>query len=411
MMTKKVADVSRLYLFFALIFGCVQPVVAQDLSALARVNNQQSDLHDDGLTVNLALSISQPVPYRIFTLDSPRRLVIDFNEVDWESFDPVKFDNSEIVTSVRVGIFVPGWSRMVLQIDQPLQVDLAGLSTNAAANALVNIRLSQTTATEFAASAGAPVAARGPVIDQNQEILSHRQNGQDPLVVVLDPGHGGIDPGAQSEGTIEADLMLAFAFELRETLLRTGEFKVHLTRDADHFVSLERRISIARAASADVFLSLHADALVEGRASGATIYTLSQSASDTATRKLAERHDRGDLLSGVDLSQQDDVIATVLMDMARTETAPRSDKLAKSLVAGLSETVGVHKRPHLSAGFSVLKSPDVPSVLVELGFLSSKRDRARLTDDAWRTKAANGIRNALISWRTEDAADAAKIRK
>ncbi|MBV1903264.1 MAG: N-acetylmuramoyl-L-alanine amidase, partial [Marinosulfonomonas sp.] len=187
--------------------------------------------------------------------------------------------------------------------------------------------------------------------------------------------------------------------------------RVVLTRDGDVFVPLEMRVSIARQAGADVFISLHADALVAGRASGATIYTLSEQASDLASQKLAERHNRADLLAGIDLSSQDDVIVGVLMDMARTETAHRSDRLADALVDGLTQTVTTHKRPRLSAGFSVLKAPDIPSVLVELGFLSSPRDRKNLSDPKWRLRAATGIKNALINWAREDAAQALLLRK
>ncbi len=411
MMAKKVTDVSRVFLILALVFGLTQPAMPQDFSALARVEPEQSSLTDSRGNVELHLSLSQAVPYRIFSLDEPRRLVIDFNEVDWSALDPIDFDQSEIVTGVRVGNFLPGWSRMVLDLDQPLTVSLAGLTTQTPGHAEIQIVLIPATAQDYAQTAGAPAAARHLQIDPPRPTLHQRQDAQSPLVVVLDPGHGGIDPGAEADGTIEADLMLIFAHELRETLLRSGDFEVAMTREADQFVPLEARISLARAAGADVFLSLHADALVEGRASGATIYTLSEGASDAATRKLAERHDRADLLAGVDLSQQDDVIATVLMDMARTETAPRSTKLARALVSGLSETVGVHKRPHLSAGFSVLKAPDIPSALIELGFLSSKRDRNRLLDSEWRSKAAIGIRDALQAWRIQDAADAKLVRK
>lgn len=185
-----------------------------------------------------------------------------------------------------------------------------------------------------------------------------------------------------------------------------------MTREDDVFVPLESRISIAHAARADVMLSLHADALAEGRASGATIYTLSETASDEASEKLAERHDCADLLAGVDLSNQDDVIAGVLMDLARLETAPRSDQLAEALVEGLRHSVGgLHKRPRLRAGFSVLKSPSFPSVLVELGFISSARDRKNLTDPNWRARAAQGIRDALQVWSVEDAARADLVRQ
>jgi N-acetylmuramoyl-L-alanine amidase len=158
-----------------------------------------------------------------------------------------------------------------------------------------------------------------------------------------------------------------------------------MTREEDVFVPLETRSSIARAAGAHVFISLHADALEEGQAVGATIYTLSDDASDEAAQALAERHDRDDLLAGIDLSAQDDLVATVLMDMARTETAPRIDRLALALELAIkAANLKMHRHPRQQAGFSVLKSPDIPSVLIELGFLSSDRDLARLRDPDWR---------------------------
>jgi N-acetylmuramoyl-L-alanine amidase len=233
-------------------------------------------------------------------------------------------------------------------------------------------------------------------------------------VIVLDPGHGGIDPGAQAGDVTEAQLMLTFAFELKEAILRTGSFDVALTRDADIFVPLETRITIARQAGASVFLSLHADALAEGSgsASGATVYTLSDAATDEASLALAERHNRDDLLSGVDLSEQGDEIALILMDLARTETVPRTARLAETVVEGFREAgVKVNSRPLRSAAFSVLKSPDFPSLLVEIGFLSSPRDVERLIDPEWRAKAAQGIAAALVDWAAEDAAQSHLLRQ
>jgi N-acetylmuramoyl-L-alanine amidase len=222
---------------------------------------------------------------------------------------------------------------------------------------------------------------------------------------VLDPGHGGIDPGAEHEGQSEADLMLTFARELKDVLVRDGRFSVVLTRDEDVFVPLETRTSIARGAEADLFLSLHADALAEGEAQGATVYTLSDEAIDAATAALAERHDRDDLLAGIDLSDQDDVVAKVLMDMARTETAPRTGRLADAIVGAIKAAeLRMHRRPRQEGGFSVLKTPDIPSVLLELGFLSSERDVRRLTDPAWRARMAEAIRLALVAWDAEETA-------
>jgi N-acetylmuramoyl-L-alanine amidase len=299
-------------------------------------------------------------------------------------------------------------------LDRPLGVEEAGLATAGAAAAELSLRLVTVEAARFAAAAGAPEAARLDLPDPVAGLAEprRRQTGDRPVVVALDPGHGGIDPGAERGGHSEAALMLTFARELAEVLTRAGGFEVVLTRDADVFVPLEARQSIARAAGADLFISLHADALAEGRARGAKVYTLAETASDLATEKLAERHDRADLLAGVDLIGQGDAIAHVLMDMARADTAPRAERLADAIAAGLKDSTGnLHKRPRLSGAFSVLKAPDIPSVLVELGFMSDARDLANLTDPDWRARAALGIRDALVGWAAADAAEALLVRQ
>jgi N-acetylmuramoyl-L-alanine amidase len=393
------------------------PLAAQELTALARFNGAASTLTDRGDGTVMRLRISQPVPYRVFTLDDPRRLVIDFSEVDWGSATARALDQSDNISGLRMGLLRPGWTRMVLDLAQPMRVETAGMRRLANDTAEVEIRLSPATAESFAASAGAPEGARYDLdvdtgLAQDQEPQPRqRQMGDRPVVVVLDPGHGGIDPGAERAGAKEADLMLRFALELKEILVRRGGFTVVLTRQEDAFVPLEARMSIARDAGADLFLSLHADALSEGLAEGARVYTLSDQASDAASAKLAERHDRADLVAGVDLSAQDDVIAGILMDMARIETAPRAVRLAKMLVERLSATVVVHKRPQMEAGFSVLKAPDIPSVLLELGFMSSPADMARLQDVEWRARAGAAVFEALALWAAADAAEAQLLRQ
>ncbi|TKA95299.1 N-acetylmuramoyl-L-alanine amidase, partial [Cereibacter changlensis] len=236
--------------------------------------------------------------------------------------------------------------------------------------------------------------------------------GRGPLVVVLDPGHGGLDPGAERGGLSEAQLMLSFARELKELLLRDGGFRVAMTREEDSFVPLETRITLAHEAQAHVFVSLHADALAEGEAVGATLYTLSEEASDVAGAALAERHDRDDLLSGVDLTGQDDLVAKVLMDIARVETMPRSERLSLALEASVKAAdLPMHRHARQSAGFSVLKSPDIPSILVELGFLSSPEDLARLQDPVWRAAMAGALLDGLKVWTAEDAALSKLLRR
>jgi N-acetylmuramoyl-L-alanine amidase len=378
----------------------VGPSLAQELSAMARLDVAASAFAggDPDLTVDLALS--QPVPWRVRVFADPPRLVMDFREVDFSGVAGVPLETPHI-KAVRAGVFRPGWSRLVLELDGPFLVSVAEMAT-ADDKARVTVRLAAAEAAAFAAAAALPEPAEwqlpeavvsGPRVDR----------GSGSLVVVLDPGHGGIDPGAERQGQSEAKLMLGFARQLKELLLREGAFKVVMTREEDVFVPLEARISIARAENADVLISLHADALAEGEAVGAVVYTLSEEASDEAAAALAERHDRDDLLAGVNLAGQDDLVATVLMDMARTETAPRTERLAAALEEAIkSADLKMHRVPRQSGGFSVLKSPDIPSVLIELGFLSSARDLARLSDQKWRARMAEAIRDGIMIWAQED---------
>jgi len=397
------------------LLGAVHGALAQDrLGALARPDLARSSITDLGGDLQITLALSQPVPWRIFTLDAPPRLVVDFSQVDWTGQAMGDIVNSDYVTEALTGPFLNDWSRLVLMLSRPMALETAGMATGQDdGGATLKVQMARTDAAGFAAQAGAPEGASLSALPSpDLPAPRARQAGERPVVVVLDPGHGGIDPGAEAEGVIEAHVMLRFARDLRRVLEETGRFRVVLTREDDSFVPLEARITVARLAGADVFLSLHADALAEGRASGATVYTLSDEASDEASRQLAERHDRADLLAGVDLANQDDVIAGVLMDMARLNTTPRAERLAGTLVAGLAERTGdMHKRPRLRAGFSVLKAPDIPSALVELGFISSARDRERLTDPAWREKAALGLRDGLLRWADEDAAEALLLRQ
>jgi N-acetylmuramoyl-L-alanine amidase len=374
------------------------PAPAEGLSALARVDPMRSALVATGDGLDLKLTLSQPVPWRVRMLDGPPRLVIDTREVDWAGAQVLAMVRPAL--AMRAGSFRPGWSRLVLELDGPHRLARAEMTTGTATR--IDIRLEPTDAASFAAEAARPDLPEWGLPDAVQ-LEPPPVAGAGPITVVLDPGHGGIDPGAERDGISEAALMLTFARELKEALLRDGRFRVVMTRDEDVFVPLETRTSIAREAEADLFLSLHADALAEGDAQGATIYTLAPEASDAASAALAERHDRDDLLAGVDLSDQDDQVAEVLMDMARTETRPRNDRLAEAVVGALKAAeIRMHRHPRQTGGFSVLKSPDIPSALLEVGFLSSDRDFKRLSDPAWRARLAEAVVQGIVAWSEED---------
>ena len=381
--------------------GLVWGAQAQDLTGLARVDGAASGIADEGEAVAAQFILSQPVPWRVRVLDDPPRLILDMREADWGQIADMP-ETSRHVSALRAGPFRPGWSRLVMQLDQPMLVATAGMVTKGQVQ--LTLRLIPASQAEFALRAALPEPADWALPEPAVlPVLSQRGTG--PLVVVLDPGHGGLDPGAEKGGLKEADLMLTFAREVKDLLLRDGGFEVVLTRETDSFVPLEERSTIARAAGAGVFISLHADALAEGEAVGSTIYTLAGEASDEAARALAERHDRDDLLAGIDLTAQDDLVATVLMDMARTETTPRTARLAVALEVSIKAAgITMHRHPRQEAGFSVLKSPDIPSVLLELGFLSSESDRKRLSDPDWRAKMALALRDGLVAWAAQDQA-------
>jgi len=393
--------IHALFRLLPLLLSLALPAAAQELSALARLDVGASSVVTKGGGLELTFDVSQPVPWRLRFLDAPPRLILDAREIDWTGIQ--RLTVSAPVTALRAGRFRAGWSRLVVELDAPQRLISAEMST-LGDRAVIRVVLAPTDPASFAVEAARPDLPDWAAPDP-ADIMAPLPEGGGPLVVVLDPGHGGLDPGAEHEGGTEADLMLTFARELKEVLLRDGRFAVVMTRDDDIFVPLETRTSIARDAEADLFLSLHADALVEGEAQGATVYTLAADATDAASAALAERHDRDDLLAGIDLTDQDDLVAEVLMDMARTETMPRTERLAAAVVGAIKAAeIRMHREPHQTAGFSVLKSPDIPSVLLELGFLSSERDFKRLSDPDWRAKMAEAVRLAILQWADEEDA-------
>ncbi len=227
-------------------------------------------------------------------------------------------------------------------------------------------------------------------------MVPKRSNDPRPLIV-LDPGHGGIDNGTHWKSVDEKDIVLAFARTLREKLEHSGKYRVAMTRGDDTFVALGDRVRFARARRAALFISLHADSLPpkEGHAEGATVYTLSEKASDAQAAELANSENASDIIAGVDLSNEPSDVASILVDLAQRETKTFSMQFARNVVGELRDTAKLYKRPIKSAGFVVLKDPDVPSVLIELGYLSSAADRKNLTSPAWRAKTAGALAEAV----------------
>jgi N-acetylmuramoyl-L-alanine amidase len=379
------------------------PAAAQDFSALARIDPATSRIADEGQGLRVDLQLSQTVPYRVFTLADPMRVVVDFREIDFGGLIPEDLWQYGIATDVSFGPLRPGWSRLIVTLGSPLAVAQAGLTVDDQTGAArLSLRMMPTDAASFAASAGAPDAPDTPDVSLDAPALR-----SGPLVVAIDPGHGGVDPGATRGKIHEADLMLQLGIEVAEAINRSGTLRAVLTRNADDFVPLEERMTIARAAGAGVMLSLHADALDDDVTRGASAYTLNAEGQDRAAQRMAERHERGDLLTGLDLTGQDDRVATVLMDMARAETTPASRRLADALITGLRSTgAGVNSRPRREGRLAVLNAADFPSVLLEAGFLSNAADRTALSTPQGRAPIVAGITAALQDWAKAEAARA-----
>lgn len=392
------------FVFNALAFSgyAQQGLISNDLSALARFEAEHSRVKIQKGQIFLNLAISQAVPWRVRVMDQPPRLVIDTKEVDWAELSSLP--KGPDIPAMRAGVIRRGWSRLVVRLPGAYLIDSAEMVTFQTPPS-IRVSLSPATPDAFKKEASLPEpvewALTYPIA--RAERLSRGKKPKNVFKVVIDPGHGGFDPGAESLGYEEASLMLTFARELKELLMRSGNFDVILTRDEDIFVPLDERISIAQHFEADVFLSLHADALLEGEARGISIYTLSKSANSEASRLLAEQHDRDDLLVGVDLSYQDDVVALALMDMVRAETTPKTERLANQMKSSiLSSGLRMHPKALQQADFSVLKSPVVPSLLIELGFLSSSGDLQNIIDSGWRHKVAVALEKGLKAWYNEE---------
>jgi N-acetylmuramoyl-L-alanine amidase len=355
------------------------------------VDPDRTSVRDGWWKLEVSLGLSDITPYRAFTLDAPRRLVVDFEDVSFAGISPESIRSGDRATAVRFGPLRPGWSRMVVDLAEPLVITEAGM-VKSGVGADLKIILDQANETEFAENAGAPPDPGWEAAITFDPVVARQIAQSGNFVVVIDPGHGGIDPGANQGGIKESDLMLIMAEELAVKLNATDGIQAVLTRKGDVFVPLSARLTIARQVGADLFISLHADALEEDTAQGASVYTLSVDGGEDAARRIVERHERGDLLAGVNLDTAEDRVATALMDLARAQTGPQGRRFADALVAAMGRTgVRLNTRPRREGQFAVLTAADFPSVLIEAGFLSNPQDRAILATAEGRAQIARAI--------------------
>jgi len=354
-------------------------------------------LGGDESQTRFVLDLSRKIDLHAFTLADPYRVVLDIPQVNF-ALPPKTGESSRgLVKAFRFGLVMPGGSRLVFDLAKPARVDKAfAIDASVDAPARLVLELVATDRESFLRKIALDGRSARP--DLPSANRSQNSSGDPRPLVAIDPGHGGIDTGTKgANGELEKDIVLNFAQRLREGIEKSGKYRVIMTRSDDTFVPLADRVHIARSAGASLFVSIHADALPrgEGDAQGASIYTLSETASDSEAARLAEKENRADVIAGVDLKSEPDDVAGILIDLAERETKSFSLQFAHKLAGEMKAATRLHKTPLKSAGFRVLRAPDVPSVLIELGYVSNHQDLQSLLSDHWRERTADSIAQAV----------------
>ena len=382
-------------------------------------------LGGDNKQVMFEIALSKKVPIRVFTLSKPYRVVIDLPEVRFRFPAGLGRRGKGLVSAYRYGLFAKGKSRIVIDAKVPVEVKEAYVRAGRGKQpAKMVIKLAKTTPSIFAlnlskrilmkdlepkeekkSASVVPPARKTSQKEEKAEKTKRTQHANDNRpVIIIDPGHGGVDPGAMgSKGTMEKNVVLSFARVLRKALLATGDYQVELTRDIDSYIPLHGRVKIARAKRASLFISIHADSISKKRrrrnlVRGASIYILSSKGSDQEARELAKVENRSDIIAGVELPEPENPVSSILIDLAQRETHSLSYMFARLQLQNMRGKVKMHGLKVRSAAFRVLKAPDIPSVLLELGYLSSIYDENNLKSAKWQGKMARAIVKSVKSF-------------
>ncbi len=354
---------------------------------------------ENGDSTRFVLDLTGPVEFDVFTLDDPDRVVIDFTEVAWSLPSDSHQLETGLIDGFRYGLFDVGHSRIVLDTKGNVGVRSAFLlepSGNFGYRFVLDLEAGSATFDDVVAAVEPETVFVAPEWDGPP--LPAIKPHPDRWIIVVDAGHGGVDPGAIGvSGTREKNITLTAAFDLKALLEATGRYHVVLTRDDDTFLRLGDRVSLARSAGADLFISIHADSIADASVHGAGVYTLSETASDKEADQLAQQENKADLIAGVDFINvaYDAVTTNILIDLAQRETKNASSNFARLLTDELNQAVDLRGNAHRFAGFRVLKAPDVPSVLVEMGYLSNATEERNMLDEAFRLRFMSAVVDAV----------------
>jgi len=385
--------------FLALLF-------AGPANALSKATN--FGIRGDSERTIVEIALDQDPDLRWFLLSSPYRLVIEMPETVF-AFEAHSLKSVGLVNGIRYGKAAEGRSRIILTGRKPFSVQKIDVQPNSEAGGYkLSVDLQKSTDSAFQADMSEQASSTSAIQPQAATATESAK----PFTVVLDPGHGGFDGGAEGvSGTNEKDITLAFAQELKARLASAPNFKVVMTRETDIFLRLDDRVKVAQDNAADLFISIHADTIRFKGLRGATVYTGSERASDAESQALADRENLADQIGGVASIDESHEVADILFDFVRRETQDYSVHVAKDLVRELGKSVGVINNPHRHARFRVLRAPDVPSVLIELGYLSNVEDESSLRDPQWRAKAVDSIAEAVEKFAKRKGIPAAQAER
>lgn len=350
----------------------------------------------NGQATRFVIDLSGAATPNVFLLADPYRIVIDLPDVNWKN--GTKITPMGVVEGYRHGLFSEGTYRIVLDLKEPAIVSNAfSLPAGRGYGPRYVLDITPESRSMFLAAVASSKKERPKtVVRDSPEIKSARSRIGGKRIIVLDPGHGGPDPGNLGViGVHEKVITLNIARAIRDELNRTGRYEVHLTRDRDIFHKVRERFRIARRHNADLFISIHADSIKNPKISGGSVYNLSETASDKEAERLAARENKSDLIAGLDLEATDDTLTGILIDLAQRETLNFSAQFAEIMVAEMRQDVPMLKRAHRYANLGMLKAPDVPSVLLEAGYLTNKQNANFLNSKAGQARIAKAVRRSV----------------
>ncbi len=340
--------------------------------------------------------VTAAIGFSVTAQTAPDQVVLDLPRLTFDLPQGAGQKGAGSVSSFHYGLGDKGKTRIVLETKGPVVINMSMVKPAAAGQPRrLFIDLIETSHEGFVDTLARDRGEAGPV--ETGAITP--ASGASPnrmLTIAIDPGHGGMDPGALSvKGTREKDVVLAYGLALRKALQDSGHYNVVMTRSDDTFVKLEDRVKSARDQKADLFIAIHADTLDDAAVRGTTLYTVSDRASDAVAEALAAKENRADIITGMDLAKQSDDVANLLINLAQRESRNQAMLFAKKAVTDLRGVTEFASKPIRSAAFVVLKAPDVPSILVELGYLSNMADEAALTSPPWREHMAKAMTKAI----------------